>query len=87
MAPIKPLERWWPDYLGEPATAGAQNGLRYAFFRDERRLIVDRGGTVTVYDTGTHDIGGVSQSGTDLPSLEFHSQLGPVRLSELLLIR
>jgi hypothetical protein len=83
MAPMKPMERWWPDQFGNPASAGSQNGLRYAFFRDQRRLVVERAGTLTVYDTGDHDIGGVSQATEQAASVEFTSQLGPVRLGEL----
>jgi hypothetical protein len=87
MAPMKLLDPWWPSHLGHPSSAGSQNGLRYAFFRDQRRLIVDRSGTTTLYDTGDHDIGGVAQSSGSLPSVEFTSRLGPVRLGDLPIIR
>jgi hypothetical protein len=30
------MEQWWPDQFGNPASTGTQNGLRYAFFRDQR---------------------------------------------------
>ena len=62
MAPMGAAERWWPDNMGSPSTSGSQNGMRYAFFRDKRRLMVERDGHLTTYETGDHDIGGVSQA-------------------------
>jgi hypothetical protein len=86
MTPIEPMrapEPWWPADLGSPSTSGAQNGLRYAFFRDKRRLIIEREGQSTIYETGDHDIGGVSQADAGSRSVELTSQHGPVKLSEL----
>ena len=94
MDPMKPLppmqpmpslprpEPWWPADLGHPSTAGAQGGLRYAVFPDARRLLVDRDGTVTAYNSGDHRITGVSQ-GDDGTGPSFVGQDGPVRLFEL----
>jgi hypothetical protein len=83
MAPMRAAEPWWPADLGSPSTSGAQNDLRYAFFRDRRRLIIDREGQLTTYETGDHDIGGVSQADAAGRSVEFTSQHGAVKLSEL----
>ncbi|BAQ48421.1 MULTISPECIES: SHOCT domain-containing protein [Methylobacterium] len=74
---------WWPDGLGQPATSGSQNDARYAFFPQARRLAIESGGRVTLYDTGDHRIGGVSQQQGSSHSLAFTSQFGPVRLEEL----
>lgn len=76
---------WWPEGLGTPATSGAQNGQRYAWFPEARRLAIETAGTVTLYDTGEHRIGGVSQSqsGSGPGQLRFSSQHGELRLSEL----
>ncbi|AWN50602.1 SHOCT domain-containing protein [Methylobacterium sp. 17Sr1-1] len=74
---------WWPEGLGQPATSGAQNDARYAFFPEARRLAIESGGRVTLYDTGDHRIGGVSQQQGSSHSLSFTSQFGPVRLEEL----
>ena len=87
MEPMKPMvfDQWWPKELGQPSTAGAQNGIRYAVFPDKRRLLVERAGRLTTYDTGEHRIGGVSsqqQNGGEA-SLMFSSQHGPVRLEQL----
>ncbi len=75
---------WWPGDLGSPASTGAQNNMRYAWFPGTRRLAVDLGGRVWVYDTGDHDIGGVSQqqSGGGM-TLTFTSQHGVVDLAAL----
>ncbi|KMO43286.1 hypothetical protein VQ03_08945 [Methylobacterium tarhaniae] len=74
---------WWPEGLGYPATSGSQNDTRYAFFPEARRLAIESGGRVTLYDTGDHRIGGVSQQQGSSYSLSFTSQFGPVRLDEL----
>ena len=84
MKPMAPPERWWPQDLGEPNSAGSQNDLRYAYFADARRLAVQRGGKTTLYDTGTHRIGGVSQQQRNNDGgATFTSQDGDVRLEDL----
>jgi hypothetical protein len=85
MEPMKPMERmpsWWPEHLGEPASAGSQNGLRYAFFRDAHRLLIDRDGTVSAYDSGPHTISGIDQP-TDVSRISFTGNHGNVDLGSL----
>ncbi len=90
MEPMKPMqpmrfERWWPEGLGEPLTSGGSNGLRYAFFPEAQRLVIERDGRRASYDTGSHRIGGVSsqqQNGAE-PTVSFSSQHGAVRLEDL----
>lgn len=79
-----PTANWWPGDLGIPSTSGAQNNMRYAWFPQSRRLAVDLGGSVWVYDTGDHQIGGVSQqqSGQGM-TLTFTSQHGVINLASL----
>jgi hypothetical protein len=74
---------WWPGDLGWPNATGAQNNVRYAYFAQSRRLAVDLGGAVTVYDTLDHQIGGVSQQQSRDGSVTFSSQHGPVDLGAL----
>jgi len=74
---------WWPTELGNPSSVGAQNDLRYAVFPATHRLAIERGGRVTVYDTGEHMISGVSQQQSGDQSLTFTSQRGIVRLADL----
>jgi len=83
MKPMKGAEPWWPKDLGEPATSGAQNGMRYAFFPDKRRLLVDRDGQVSTYDSGDHRIGGVAQADGAAQTLTFTGQDGEVDLGSL----
>jgi hypothetical protein len=66
-----------------PNGSGAQNQVRYAYFNNARRLAVDLGGHVSVYDTLDHQIGGVSQQQGPGGSLTFTSQYGTVPVSSL----
>jgi hypothetical protein len=78
--------RWWPHDLGSPASTGAQNDLRYAYFPGPRRLAIQRGGEVRVYDSDEHRISGFSQQQSGDQSLTFTSQLGLVRVADLPLV-
>lgn len=73
--------QWWPGNLGSPFSSGAQNNIRYAVF--PQRLAVELNGDVTVYDTLTHNISGVSQQQGGDMSLTFSSQYGTVAVSSL----
>ena len=77
---------WWPPELGAPASTGAQNDMRYAWFPGARRVAIEHGGEVRVYDSGEHVISGFSQQQGADRSLTFTSQFGVVRLSELALV-
>lgn len=86
MEPMKPMvgaEKWWPESLGQPSTSGSQNNLRYAFFPEKRRLLIEQDGKLTTYDSGDHQISGVSQQASADQSLSFTSQLGSVKLDNL----
>jgi Short C-terminal domain len=74
---------WWPSDLGVPASTGAQNNLRYAYFPDHRRLALNMNGQISVYDTGDHWITGFSQQQSGDQSLTFTGQFGVVRLDSL----
>ena len=81
--PSSDSSSWWPGDLGTPGSTGAQNDMRYAVFPSTRRLAISDGGTVTVYDTGDHNISGVSQSQSTDRTLTFTGQNGLVRVSDL----
>ena len=86
LKPMKPLKfaaPWWPEDLGEAASSGVQNGMRYAFFPQKRRLLIEQDGAKTLYDSGDHQISGVSQQSGSSSSLVFTSQSGPVALDTL----
>lgn len=74
---------WWPSDLRWPNSTGAQNGVRYAYFAQARRLAIDVGGRVTVYDTLDHQIGGFSQQQSGSGSLSFNSQHGLIDVASL----
>ena len=86
MEPMKPMDfgpAWWPDELGQPATSGGQDEVKYAFFPDARRLAIRQDGRVTVYDSGDHRISGVSQQQGSGRSLAFSSDQGEVKVADL----
>ncbi len=74
---------WWPSDLGSPSSTGGQNNVRYAVFPGSRRLVVDIGGQITVYDTLDNQIGGVSQQQGGNDSMTFSSQYGTINVSSL----
>lgn len=74
---------WWPTELGRPATSGAQNATRYAYFPETRRLAVETNGTLALYDTAEHDITGVSQQQGGGHRLRFTGRNGSVDLEAL----
>ncbi len=78
-----PSSREWPAELGQPASVGSQNDMRYAWFPDKRRLAIDVGGRIAVHDTGDHQIGGFGQAQSGGQSLTFTSQHGLVRVADL----
>lgn len=73
---------WWGPGLPFPNSTGGQNDMRYAYFAPARRLAIDLGGQVTVYDTLDPNIGGVSQQGGGYAP-QFSSQYGYVNLLQL----
>ncbi|MFZ4536415.1 SHOCT domain-containing protein [Propionivibrio sp.] len=74
---------WWPADLRWPNSTGAQNGVRYAYFGQARRLAIEVNGHVTVYDTLDHQIGGFSQQQSVGGSLSFSSQYGLIDVASL----
>ena len=74
---------WWPGDLRFPNSTGAQNGVRYAYFAQARRLAIELNGRVTVYDTLDHNIGGFSQQQSYGGTLSFNSQYGLIDVASL----
>jgi hypothetical protein len=74
---------WWGSDLRWPNSTGAQNGVRYAYFAQARRLAIEVNGKVTVYDTLDHQIGGFSQQQSYGGSLSFNSQYGLIDVARL----
>lgn len=78
-----PPPDWWGPSLRWPNSTGEQNGARYAYFAQAHRLAVEVGGTVTIYDTLDHQIGGFSQQQGWGGGMSCSSQYGTVALSSL----
>ena len=78
-----PEQLWWPQNLGTPAAIGSQNNCRYAWFPNQSRLAVSTNGSVWVYDTADHNIGGFGQQQGSGGSITFSSQYGTVNLNQL----
>lgn len=78
---------WYPADLGTPNSSGAQNATRYAYFASKRRLAVDVGGKVALYDTLEHQINGFGQQQGGAGTLTFTSQHGSVDLATLPAVR
>ncbi|GGX92911.1 SHOCT domain-containing protein [Massilia dura] len=74
---------WWGADLRWPNSTGAQNGVRYAYFAQARRLAIEVNGRVTIYDTLDHQIGGFSQQQSYGGSLGFNSQHGLIDVARL----
>lgn len=80
---LSPQSGRWPAGMGAPSSTGSQNDMHYAIFPQTRRLAVEHGGAVWIYDTGDHIISGVSQQQSTGQSLRFSSQLGSVDVADL----
>ena len=81
--PAPAQANWWGPDLKWPNSSGGQNGMRYAWFSQARRLAMEVNGQVIIYDTLDHHIGGVSQQQSGGYSVTFSSQYGYVDLSSL----
>ena len=55
--------------------------MRYAFFPDKKRLLVETDGKTTTYDSGDHSINGVQQASGS--SATFSDAEGSVDLKDL----
>lgn len=73
----------WPAELGAPSSSGSQNNMRYAVFPQTRRLAIDIGRGIEVFDIGDHNISGFSQQQSGDQSVTFTSQYGLVRVADL----
>jgi hypothetical protein len=85
--PASQYQSWYPAELGFPSTSGSQNNVRYAYFPAATRLAIELFGKVTIYETGAHNISGVSQSQSNADgSMTFTSQFGVIPVSTLRIV-
>ena len=81
--PQAAIPDWWGSSLRWPNSTGAQNGARYAYFAQARRLAIELNGKVTIYDTLDHQIGGFAQQQSYGGSISFNSQHGLIDVARL----
>jgi Short C-terminal domain len=78
---------WWPIEFGAPTLSGNQNGLLYAYFAHKQRLVLEKQGEISVYNTLHHQISGVSQQQSSSGQLlVFTSPDGTLTVTDLPLI-
>ena len=82
-APLSAGESWWPATFGHPSTSGAQNGVRYAYFPQKDRLLIQQAGRIDAFDTAGHQITGASQQQGHGRDLRFSGPAGDVPLHNL----
>lgn len=76
--------RWWDAAYGRADLSGEIAGVRYAFFRATRRLLVQREDTIQIYDTGDHTlIALLTDSSEAAESLVFETEGGSVQVRDL----
>ncbi len=64
--------------------------MRYAFFPEKRRLLIQQGARIDAYDTADHQITGAAQQqggGHASSSLTFATNHGPISTKELKCVR
>ena len=68
--------------LGRAIIGGRAKRVALRFFPESHRLLIDRDGTVTAYDSGPHVISGIYQP-TDVSQIRFTGNHGNVDLGSL----
>jgi hypothetical protein len=69
---------WWPADLGNASADAELPDLRYAYFHDKHRLVIEDAGEAKIFDTGEHDIMRVTRC--RFGGIVFTSQLGKFML-------
>ena len=78
---------WYPTELGSPDASGGQNEMRYAYFANAHRLVIEVNGYQTIYDTGNYAIGGVSQQQSNgVQELTFTTPHATIQINVLKII-
>ena len=69
--------------LGHPSSSGSQNGVRYAYFPEKHRLLLQHGVRIDAYDTGDDHLTGVAQQQGHSRTITFSTADGPVPVEHL----
>ncbi|MBV8782337.1 MAG: SHOCT domain-containing protein [Phycisphaerae bacterium] len=82
MPPVIGMQFSVPAAWGQPASSGGQNEMRYAYYPIAHRLVVERDGKRTIYDTANIDITGISQQQSSMHAGRpvFNTDHGPIDL-------
>jgi hypothetical protein len=72
--------------MGEAASSGSSESLRYAYFAQACRLLINRQDQITLYDLGEDQFRGVLLADGDDGALSFMSQRGRVTLGSLRIV-
>lgn len=76
MSPMNQSKWWAPDY-NNPTFSGGQNNIRYVYFAQHNRLMIQRDGQESIYDTSPYTLSGVSQQQMNNKThLVFHTKDG-----------
>jgi hypothetical protein len=76
-------ETWWPTEFGTPSTSGSAPDLRYAYFPERRRLVIERAGKLTAFDIAKYQFRGVLQVSPRDSTLSFLTQHGRIEVASL----
>ena len=76
-------ESWWPASFGHPSACGDQHGIRYAYFPDRDRLLVQQGARINSYDTTGRRITGFAQQQSTGSHICFTTESGSLELADL----
>jgi hypothetical protein len=75
---------WWPKEFGRPSMASSQNNVRYAYFPNASRLVIEEDKVVSVYDTTGLTVYGVSQQQQgSVRMLALNTSAGSIPLAKL----
>ena len=77
---------WPPPQLRRPTSSGTHGNVKFAFFADKKRLLIETDGALQIFDSGAHQIREVDEPGGERPTVEFISQNGRHPICELRLL-
>lgn len=84
---VKPADqpqRWWPDGFGDPTADGLISGMRYAYFPERDRLLMQHNLRTRYFDTTGYVVDAVIQTEIrGFPGILVQTNQGPLMLHTL----
>jgi hypothetical protein len=74
---------WLPLQLRTPSASAARGDIKFAFFAEKRRLLIENSGQWVLYDCGDHQIRAIRARLDPSEELTFTSQRGELPIAEL----